>query len=65
MMNSSKPDAAQPELIREVSLRISISKLLRLLCDGTLHAEDFSCLDWSSREIIRRSLLSVSTGAMQ
>jgi hypothetical protein len=64
-MNSHKSNAAQSEAVREVSLRIPLSKLMCLLYNGSLHAEDFSCIDCSSTELIRRSLLSVCISSIE
>lgn len=51
-------DAASSECDGEVCLRIPAAKLLALFVSGSLHVEDFRCLDPCSKNLVRRLLLS-------
>lgn|GEM_PF-2407410 len=46
-----------------VRLQMSAVKLIELFESGNLHLEDFRCLDPSSKDLVRRLLLSVSLNA--
>ena len=46
----------------EVCLCIPVAKLLPLFLNGSLHAEDFRCLDLHSKDLIRLLLLSSCNG---
>lgn len=57
-MSAPLHNAVASECVDEVSLRIPTVKLLSLFLSGSLHVEDFRCLDPCSKNLVQRLLLS-------
>ncbi|HYE36721.1 hypothetical protein [Methylocaldum sp.] len=64
-MNSAKRTVFSNQSAAGARLQISAVKLIELFENGNLHAEDFRCLDLSSKDLIKRLLLFVSLSADQ
>jgi hypothetical protein len=56
-MNTAAKDVLVQDLVPEVCLRISVSKLFELFASGSLHAEDLRCLDMRSKRTVKQLLL--------